>query len=407
MTSWMMVFFIITFLAIWVSMHAYLGWRFGQPLSLLRRKWAWGLVGLHFVFSLLGMMMRNFPQMEPIYSIVKWGYYVGMGAFLLLFSLMVFKDVGYWIFTKVETLFGAEKKETDRERREFLVNSLNLGVLAAATGGTALGYYEARRLPDLVQVVVPLENLPPGLEGLKIAQITDVHVGPTVRKATVRRIVEEVNRLQPDLVVITGDLIEGHIDHIWDDVTPILDLRSTYGTFYCTGNHEYIWDGPGWCEKLAAAGIKVLNNEHILVEHQGGRLLVAGCTDHTAHRFVPSHRTDPKAAIEGAPDHDISILLAHQPVSIHDAAEAGYDLQLSGHTHGGQFFPGPLVIDLFHPYAVGLHREEKTWIYVSRGTGYWGPPMRLKAPSEITLVTLTNGKEDRALVERRPLNSVA
>ncbi len=404
----MMILFFVIFFALWVATHVYLARRFAEPLRPERKRWAWAAVGAHFVISLTGMVLRQFPSFEPVYSVVKWVYYVGMGTFFLVFSMVVVTDLGRWIFRGLEYLQrrrreAGELEEVDRERREFFVHSMNIGILAAASGGTVLGYHEARRLPDVVEVTVPLEDLPAGLEGLRIAQLSDVHVGPTVRKRTVARLVEEVNRLDVDLVVITGDLIEGHISHIWDDVSPILELKSRYGTYYCTGNHEYYWDGPGWCEALSEHGVKVLNNDHALIEHQGATLLVAGCTDITAHRFVADHRSDPKGTLEKAPAHDVSVLLAHQPGSIHDAAEAGYDLQLSGHTHGGQFLPGSLVIDLFHPYSVGLHREEKTWIYVSRGTGYWGPPMRLKAPSEITVVELVAGGEERAEVVRRPL----
>jgi uncharacterized protein len=401
-----MIFFVLIFFTIWLGLHVYLGWRFSKPLRTEKKRLVWAAVAVHFVVSLLGMGMRRFPDLEPAYSIVKWAYYVGMGMFFLLVSLMLLKDIAWWVYLGgARFLARREAKQVDRDRRDFLATSLNLGVLTAATGGTALGYYEARRLPDLVRVKVPVEHLPRALEKFRIVQLSDMHVGPTVRKATVQRLVEEVNKLNPDLVVITGDLIEGHVEHIWSDVAPILELKSRYGTYYCTGNHEYYWDGLGWCEKLSSAGIVVLNNEHRLIEHDGARVLVAGCTDIRAHRFVESHRSDPAAALIGAPAHDLSLLLAHQPASIQEAAKAGYDVQLSGHTHGGQFFPGPLFIDLFHPYSVGLHREDRTWIYVSRGTGYWGPPMRLKAPSEITLIEFVAGSAELARVERSPLSS--
>ncbi len=398
--------FFVVFLVIWGGAHAYLAWSLGSSLHPRRKRVVWFGFTAHFVLGMVGLLMRNFPNFEPVYSAIKWIHYIGMGAFMLLFSVVLVKDLGWLLFRGAEKALGNDQDLVDESRRDFFKTSLNLGAASVTAVGTTWGFYQARRLPDVVDVTVPVADLPPELEGFRIVQLSDMHVGPTIRRPLVEHVVERVNELDADMVAITGDLIEGKVSHIWHDLEPIVDLKSRHGTYYCTGNHEYYWEAKPWCEALEKHGINVLNNAHRLIEHDGGRLLVAGCTDITAGQFEPDHTSDPAKAKEGAPDHDFSVILAHQPGSIHAAAEAEFGLQLSGHTHGGQFWPGNLLVGFFHPYAVGLHREDKTWIYISRGTGYWGPPMRLKAPSEITRVTLMRGGAERAEVIRHDKKEV-
>jgi uncharacterized protein len=403
-----MLWYNVIFLSIWAAGHAYLARRFGEPFPAPVRRLVWIGFGTHFSIGLVAAALREFPDFEPFYSIAKWVYYLGMGGFFLVFSLVATIHLTISLHRGVHALRRRREHRApvDPARRRFLLASANTGIVSVAAASTGWGLYQARKTPDLVEVTVPIPHLPEGLDGFRIVQLSDLHVGPTIRRTMVDRIAAVANDLDADLIAITGDLAEGRPEHILKDMEAIFSLQSRHGLFYCTGNHEYYWDGPGWCEALRQNGLVVLNNEHRLVEHQGGRLLVAGCTDLTAGQFVPDHATDPAGALNGAPTHDVSILLAHQPASIHEAARAGYDLQLSGHTHGGQFWPGSLVIDLFHPYAIGLHREDKTWIYVSRGTGYWGPPMRLKAPSEITVLTLVPGEPALADVRRTSLSTL-
>lgn len=252
-------------------------------------------------------------------------------------------------------------------------------------GGVALltlvGLVQARR-PRVVHVPVPIRDLPADLAGLRIVQISDLHVGSTIRRPFVEAVVDAVNALAPDLVAVTGDVADGFVLELRDHVAPLAGLRAPLGSFFVTGNHEYYWDPRGWTQELERLGLSVLSNEHRLLTRGSGRLLLAGVTDLSA-------APDPYAAIAGAPRSDVRVLLAHQPRSAYDARAAGFDLQLSGHTHGGQFFPFNLLVRLFQPFVAGLHRLEEMWLYVSRGTGYWGPPLRLWAPSEITLIELT------------------
>ncbi len=203
--------------------------------------------------------------------------------------------------------------------------AVSFGILVGAAALTAAGAWGARR-PRVVRVTVPIAGLPDDLA-----------------------------------------------------VAPLADLHARYGKFFVSGNHEYYWDGPGWLRELERLGFSVLTNAHRVLRRGAGRLLLAGVTD---------RGSDPVAALAGAPESDVKVLLAHQPSRAFAARAAGFDLQLSGHTHGGQYFPFSLLVRLFQPFVSGLHRLEEMWLYVSRGTGYWGPPLRLGAPSEITLIEL-------------------
>jgi len=276
--------------------------------------------------------------------------------------------------------------------------ALNLPTLATDSAGTVLsgalaltlwGAWQARRRPPVVTVQVPIAGLPAGLQGFTIAQISDIHVGPTIRRPQLQAMVDAVNALQADAVAITGDLVDGSVAQLAEHVAPLAELKARHGAFFVTGNHEYYSGGPDWVAEVERLGVRVLMNEHVTLQHQGSPLVLAGVADYTAHHFEPSHRSDPQAALAGAPaDAGAKVLLAHQPRSAEAAAAAGFDLQLSGHTHGGQFWPWGWFVPLQQPFVAGLHRVQQMWIYVSRGTGYWGPPKRVGAPSEITLLTL-------------------
>lgn len=283
----------------------------------------------------------------------------------------------------------ADAAPSDPSRRGFFGHIANLGVVGTAAGVAGVGLAQVSHTPEVVEVEVPIENLPPALDGFRIVQMSDIHVGPTIRGEYLRRCVEVCNRLDADAIVVTGDLIDGFVEALRPEVAALGELTAPEGVYFVTGNHEYYWDGPAWCEEVARLGLRVLVNEHVVIERGGSKLLLAGVPDISAGEMVPAHRSDPAAARAGAPACDVSVLLAHQPRSIGAAAAAGYDLVISGHTHGGQYFPMNVLVYLAQPYVKGLaQHDERTWIYVSRGTGYWGPPTRVGAPAEITLLRL-------------------
>src|SRR5690606_38881361 len=234
-----------------------------------------------------------------------------------------------------------------------------------------------------------LRGLPSELAGLTIAQLTDIHVGPTIGRAFIEDLVRRTNALEPDVIAITGDLVDGSVAELGEAVRPLGELRARHGVFFVTGNHEYYSGADEWIAFLESIGIRVLRNERVTIEHEGAAIDIAGVDDWEAKQFGNGHGRDLRKALEGrAPERKV-VLLAHQPKQIDEAAELGVDLQLSGHTHGGQIVPFNFLVRLQQPYVAGLHDHGPTKLYVSPGTGYWGPPMRLGVAAEITRIELT------------------
>ena len=314
---------------------------------------------------------------------VTWLGWAGMGLFSTLFVLTVARELALMATLAVDAARPGLLSISSVRRDSALAVTL-IGFLI-----TLLGFSNARRTAAIVSISVPIKDLPPALQGFRIAQISDIHIGPTIRGDYLGRIVAAVNGLRPDMVAITGDLVDGSVRELGPHVAPLAELTSRHGSYFVTGNHEYYSGAHAWIAELRRLGITVLLNEHVVLRHGDALAIVAGVTDYGAHHFDPAHRSDPLAAIAGAPpDAGVRMLLAHQPRSAPAAADAGFDLQLSGHTHGGQFMPWNLFVKLQQPFVAGLHRLRHLWVYTSRGTGYWGPPKRFGAPSEITLVTL-------------------
>ena len=372
--------------------HALLAWRMLPDLVAVAPLAAWGF-GAWLVASAIlmpmGMVALRFVR-APLAHVLTWAGLLCMGVFSSLFVLMVLRELlllllytGQWT--------GALPAELDLPAWRGLSA---LGIAPLALTMSVVGFWNARRTAAVVQVDVPIAHLPAALVGFRIAQISDIHVGPTIKRKYLERIVERVNTLDADLVAITGDLVDGSVQTLGPLVDSLQQLRSTYGSFFVTGNHEYYSGASSWIDKLRTLGITVLMNEHVVLKHSGSvahmepaQMVVAGVTDYNAHHFDTSHHSNPLQALAGAPA-GFRLLLAHQPRSADAAASAGYDLQLSGHTHGGQFWPWGYFVRFQQPFTAGLHRLHKLWIYTSRGTGYWGPPKRFGAPSEITHLRL-------------------
>jgi uncharacterized protein len=259
--------------------------------------------------------------------------------------------------------------------------------------GTALlvpfAIWTARMRLVLSRIRVPLARLAPGMDGLRIVQISDLHIGDRIGVEFLRRVVDRVNALRPDVVAITGDLVDGPADVVEAALQPLADLKAPHGVYFVTGNHEYYWGGRESVRMVERLGLTVLHNEHRVVERRGGQLVIGGMPDLHGVRFLEDHQCRPELVFAGAPDGVPRILLAHQPRAVTGAAPHGVDLQLSGHTHGGQIFPFHLFVRLQQPVVRGLRKLLGVWVYAHRGTGFWGPPMRLFSTPEIAEITLT------------------
>jgi predicted MPP superfamily phosphohydrolase len=313
---------------------------------------------------------------------LMWAGLLALGSFSSLFVLTIIRDVVLLIGAATNALLHLGSMQAFQS-----YSAVAVPALAALL--TLLGFINARRPARVRSVDVPIAGLPAALHGFSIAQISDLHVGPTIKRDYVDAIVDAVNQLGADLIAVTGDLVDGSVAQLAHHTQPMARLSARHGAYFVTGNHEYYSGAPAWVAELRRLGLRVLINEHVVLEHEGVDIVVAGVTDYSAHHFDETHRSDPHAALAGAPaDAAVRLLLAHQPRSALAAAPAGFDLQLSGHTHGGQFLPWNFFVWMQQPFTAGLHRLDELWVYTSRGTGYWGPPKRLGAPSEITHLRL-------------------
>ncbi|HXP25423.1 MAG TPA: metallophosphoesterase [Steroidobacteraceae bacterium] len=365
---------------LFLALPAYVGWRLLSGLSLGPVAIAACIVLLIGCCLFIPFSMRTRAlQNRKLADRLAWVGLTAMGFFSSLFVLTLLRDV---------VLLGAYLLLSGEQARLWVEPSAQ-ATLYLSLFVTLAGLVIARRRPGVVEIKIPVVDLPLALHGFSIAQISDVHVGPTIKRGFVEGVVRRVNELKADLIAVTGDLVDGSVQQLSAHTAPLAGLTARHGAYFVTGNHEYYSGERAWTEEIRRLGLRVLKNEHVVLKHDGASLILAGVTDYSAHHFDPAQRSDPAAALRGAPiDAGAKVLLAHQPSSAMAAANAGYDVQISGHTHGGQFWPWNLFVHFFQPFSSGLHRLKNLWIYVSRGTGYWGPPNRFGVPSEITRIRL-------------------
>jgi uncharacterized protein len=262
------------------------------------------------------------------------------------------------------------------------------GVLVTSAVLIGWGVYEARRVPRVRTVDVAIRGLAQGLDGLRVVVVTDTHYAALNRRRWSERVVEVVNAQRPDIACHAGDLADGSVVKRQAQVDPLGKVEAPLGRFYITGNHEYFGDAQGWIDYMASLGWQPLHNQHSVLTRDGDRLVIAGIDDPTGVG-LPGHGPDLPAALAGADPSLPVVLLAHQPKQIADSAAAGVALQISGHTHGGQIWPFHYLVRLDQPVVAGLSRHaNNTQLYTSRGTGFWGPQLRVFAPSEITVLVL-------------------
>lgn len=355
------------------------------------------LVILLAVGTVAGMGAGRFLGGEASRLVAQAGF-VWMGTMFLLVVALSGGEVLRLLASLWERMAGQAGDEAiDPERRLLLARAVGGSASLGATlaGGVAL--HRARRAPDVVEIAVPLQGLPAALDGFRLVQISDLHVSSLIRREFVAEVVRLANAAQPDAIALTGDLVDGSVDMLREDIAPLSQLRARHGVFFVTGNHEYYSGADAWIAHLASLGARPLRNERTQINHNGEALDLIGVDDWTAARFGGDHGPDLARAVAGRDQGVPSVLLAHQPRQVDEAAAHGIDVMLSGHTHGGQLWPFGALVRLVQPYVAGLHRHrDRTWIYVSRGTGWWGPPMRLAAPHEVTVVVLRRAAEQAA-----------
>lgn len=348
------------------------------------------LIVLAIGFPLMRLAIRLWPSAARA---VGWPFYTWLGAVMLLFLLLLGTDVVrllVWVGHKLR----AQPAPIDLQRRTLVARTIAGAVTAAAGTLTAVALRSALGPVAVKRVPVMLARLPSALSGFTLVQLTDIHVGPTIGRAFIETIVARTNALNPDLIAITGDLVDGTVEDLRDSVAPLGQLRARHGVYFVTGNHEYFSGATPWIAELTRLGIRCLRNERVSIGEGVDSFELAGVDDRSGARFgEPGHGEDLDKALAALDPEREVVLLAHQPKSVFAAARLGVGLQISGHTHGGQIWPFSYLVRLQQPFVAGLHRHEGAQVYVSRGTGYWGPPMRLGAPAEITQLVLTRGDE--------------
>jgi uncharacterized protein len=316
---------------------------------------------------------------------VLFPVYIWMGLMLLLTAFFFASDLLRWGYQLVAWISGHPLRA---EQRLLLGRVQAIAVLGAAAVATAVSIVVALGTPTVRRLEVTLPGLPARLDGLRIAQLTDLHLGAILGRPWLEGVVDQVNELAPDVVAITGDLVDGRVARLRPVVEPLRRLRAPQGSFFVTGNHEYYSGVLEWMDELPRLGLRVLHNQRARIGGLEGFDL-AGIDDASAAGMgIPGHGADLPAALSGRRPGDALVLLAHQPKAVLEARAAGVGLQLSGHTHGGQIWPWRYLVKLQQPVVRGLSRFGDTLVYVSDGTGFWGPPMRLGTRAEITLITL-------------------
>ncbi len=342
------------------------------------------LIALASILVLAPVLSRWVPGIgRPM----AWPGFVWLGMMFFLAVALFGTD----LLRLLAWLFGRVSGHAvfDPSRRTLIARVFAGAALATVTGVTAAAVRAARRRVAVKRVEIILDRLPPAADGMRIVQLCDMHVGGLLSKNFVEEVVQTTNQLSPDVIAVVGDLVDGSVAQLGPAVAPMANLRARFGTFFVTGNHEY-YSGVGpWTAELERIGMRVLRNQRVPVGTGEASFDVAGVPDHHAGRFPEDGPGEDVAlTMRGRDPARAVVLLAHQPIAIHEAARHGVDLQLSGHTHGGQIWPWGALVRLQQPFVRGLHRIRDTQLYVSCGTGFWGPPMRLGAPAEITEIVL-------------------
>lgn len=395
--------FILVLGSVLALMHLYV-WKRAVKDTTRPGRIRWLLSGLVGALLLLLMGTLVGPR---LFGVEKAGWSAWPGY--LWFGLLAYLFLALAVLEPVRLVLWARRRrartradEPDADvapdtavvdRRMFLARTGAVAAGVAAVGVTGVGAATALGPPRIVQVPVRLSRLDAAFSGFRIAVVSDIHLGPLLGRAHTERLVQKINETEPDLVAVVGDLVDGTVAELGAAAEPLQDLVARDGAFFVTGNHEYFVDDTAeWMRELERFGMDVLRNENTRIRRGAAAFDLAGVND-----IAGAERSDPPdfdRALDGVSPAGPTVLLAHQPVQVTEAASRGVDLQLSGHTHGGQMWPFHYIVELAQPSLAGLSRVEDTQLFVSRGAGFWGPPVRVGAPPDISVLTLEAGGRD-------------
>jgi len=347
--------------------------------------WRSGSIALLALLG-IGLVFQPFAERfvsRRIARFVAWPSSLWMGFAFYLLVLLAATDVVWWL-SGGPTPARAAGEAVGGAAAASVIRAAGVAVAAFAIG--AFSMRSGLRPPELRRVDIPLARWPARLDGFRIVQLSDIHIGPILGGGFARALVERVNALAPDLVVVTGDLVDGAVKHLRHEVAPFGDLHTRLGVYFVTGNHDHYSGVRSWCDAVTQLGIRVLRNERVEIRDRDCVFDLVGVDDHHSSHFGGGE--DLSAAFDGRDPERPAILLAHDPSTFKRASELPVDLQLSGHTHGGQMWPFGYLVRLAIPFVAGRYRRGDSELYVSSGTGFWGPPMRFFAPAELTEITL-------------------
>jgi predicted MPP superfamily phosphohydrolase len=378
----MIAVFIALLLAVLVGGHLYLAQRLvwspmlGEPWRVLALVM---LTGGALALQLQPIGERFFPPRVGRW--IAWPASLWMGAAFYLVVGAIFSD-------GLGALMGAVMPGIAAPGAAARAQAVL--IIGLALAGVWRGTRELRGGPSVTRLTVRIATWPAALDGFRIVQISDVHIGPILDRRFAAEVTARVNALAPDLIAVTGDLVDGDERRIGDEVEPFAALRAVHGAYFVTGNHDYYSGVDPWVARVTALGLRPLRNQRVTIGTGDASFELAGVEDHHAHLVSPSYRSDLGAALADRDPARPLVLLAHDPLTFKEAATMGVDLQLSGHTHGGQIWPFRYIVRLSTPFVSGYFRRGTSQLYVSRGTGFWGPPLRVFSPAEIVEITIVS-----------------